>query len=81
MTLPFPDSMPIEPQPPQSAYQIVVSLMTNGTITIHGPLDNGILCLGMLTKAIDLVNENTKSKANGVSPIVAAPPIPGLKSR
>lgn len=59
----------------------MISLMDNGNITIHGPLENGILCLGMLAKAMDLVNDNTKSKVNGVSPIIAAPPLPGLKPR
>ena len=55
--------------------QIVVTLLSDGQLTLQGPVHDKILCLGMLDLAKSMV---TTAKAQPQSPIVQVPRIPGL---
>ncbi|KKK64214.1 hypothetical protein LCGC14_2986500 [marine sediment metagenome] len=48
--------------------KLTITMSPNGEVRVHGPIDNGILCFGLLEVAKDVIRERIKKKA--VSPII-----------
>lgn len=42
---------------PQESPQLLIRINPNGTVTVHGPLGNRVLCYGMLEAARDAVRD------------------------
>ena len=54
------------------ASRITVTLYDDGRINVNGPLENRVICLGLLAVATDQVNKYVLPKIETVDPAVIA---------
>jgi hypothetical protein len=65
------DIRQLRPQAPKVQTQIIVSMLDNGTINVTGPIQNKLLCYGMLEVAKDVVRNHVERPGSN---LVIAPP-------
>ena len=58
--------------------QLVITLEDNGQLNVNGPLDNLLMCYGMLSLAHDSIKDYAASKQNRVQLATpgSVPPLP-----
>ena len=50
--------------------KLTITMSPSGAISVTGPIDNGLLCFGLLEVAKDVVREHIKKKAeSGIVPV------------
>ncbi len=50
--------------------KLTITMSPNGAISVTGPIDNGLLCFGLLEVAKDVVREHIRKKAeSGIVPV------------
>ncbi len=50
--------------------KLTITMSPNGEVRVHGPIDNGLLCYGLLEVAKDVVRDHIKKKAeSGIVPV------------
>lgn len=59
---------------PEAAVQLLLTLNRDGSLNVTGPIDDRVLCYGMLDYAKDVIREYQAQKARLVLP--ATPPAP-----
>ena len=52
------------------SHRLIIELKDNGQIEVSGPIENKVLCYGMLGAAHDAIRDYVANKASG---IIAAP--------
>jgi uncharacterized phosphosugar-binding protein len=57
----------------QVAVEISIRIMSNGQITVHGPLHDKILCYGVLDAAKDVVRNHKVEQKNILVPQIMVP--------
>lgn len=60
------------------ALQLTISVNTNGSVRVEGPVHEKILCYGMLEAAKDAIKEHHDAIVNGSRIVPAAGPLPPL---
>ena len=50
----------------QPIAQLIISLHSNGSITVSGPIENKILCYGLLEVAKDVIRDHVPAAAGGL---------------
>ena len=60
--------------------KLTIIMSPNGTVSVTGPIDNGLLCFGLLEVAKDVIRERIRKKAeSGIVPVQLV--IPGNGGR
>ncbi len=50
--------------------KLTIIMSPNGTVSVTGPIDNGILCFGLLEVAKDVIKEHIGKKVeSGIVPV------------
>ncbi len=50
--------------------KLTITMSPNGAISVTGPIDNGLLCFGLLEVAKDVIREHIRKKAeSGIVPV------------
>ncbi len=50
--------------------KLTITMSPSGAIQVHGPIDNGLLCFGLLEVAKDVIRDHIKKKAeSGIVPV------------
>lgn len=54
-----------EERPAPKAVQILITMAPNGGVQVTGPIDNKLLCYGLLDCARDAIKDHSDQKAKG----------------
>ena len=50
--------------------KLTITMSPNGEVRVHGPIDNALLCYGLLEVAKDVIRDHIKKKAeSGIVPV------------
>lgn len=50
--------------------KLTITMSPNGGVQVQGPIDNGLLCFGLLEVAKDVIREHIRKKAeSGIVPV------------
>ena len=50
--------------------KLTITMSPNGAVSVTGPIDNGLICYGLLEVAKDVVRDHIKKKAeSGIVPV------------
>jgi hypothetical protein len=75
----LPTGAPIDPDEPITIATIVITMTNKGQINMNGPIDDKMLCYGLLEIAKEVVKTHNDNKAKIVRPAFQLPPMPGKK--